>query len=153
MQYHEEETFKDLEKIINDIKSQADFHDMIDGIYEYLTELLKQPEISRLEPVLADQESRQDFIDDTLNFVGQAALKTSKNLDDKQFLKAYKASLLKFYVTRYAKAIDYRSQYDIEDFGKLEVFDDNYVIVKNNKLTRIELKDVKALLDDYLHRV
>lgn len=153
MKYHNPEVFEQLESNFGDIDSQRDLHELIEEVYGFLDELTKQKDLNSIEDVLDEVQDRQDFLDDTINFVGQAIAYSAKRLDEKQFLIAYKQAMFKFKLTRYSNKIEYRSKFDDEKLTDLPIKDENYVIVKGTTLVRPSFDDVRQFFDDYLSRV
>lgn len=153
MKYHNPEVFEPLESNFGDINSQRDLHELVENIYGYLDELTKQKDLNSIEDVLEEVQDRQDFLDDTINFVGQAIAYSAKRLDEKQFLTAYKQAMFKFKLTRYSNKVEYRSKFDDEKLTDLPIKDENYVIVKGTTLVRPSFDDIRQFFDDYLSRV
>lgn len=153
MKYHNPDVFKQLESTFSDINSQRDLHELIENIYGYLDELTKQKDLNSIEDVLDEVQDRQDFIDDTINFVGQAVAYSANRLHEKTFLTSYKQAMFKFKLTRYSNKIEFRSKFDDENLTDLPIKDENYVIVKGTTLVRPTFIDVRQFFDDYLSRV
>lgn len=155
MEYNNEETFKELEGMFKTLDDKSDLHVLVEDIYQFIDEINKQPEMST-DAVLTNPDEtldQQEFIDDTLNFVGQATAILSKRSEDKKPLREYKRTLLKFYVIKYGKRIELQSQFQDEDFNDVEIHDDNYVYAKDTILVRVTLPKLAEILDDYLHRI
>lgn len=155
MEYNNEETFKELEGMFKTLDDKSDLHALVEDIYQFIDEINKQPEMST-DAVLTNPDEtldQQEFIDDTLNFVGQATAVLSKRSEDKKPLREYKRTLLKYYVIKYGKRIELQSQFQDEDFNDVEIHDDNYVYTKDAILVRVTLPKLAEILDDYLHRI
>lgn len=155
MEYNNEETFKELEGMFKTLDDKSDLHVLVEDIYQFIDEINKQPEMST-DAVLTNPDEtldQQEFIDDTLNFVGQATAILSKRSEDKKPLREYKRTLLKFYVIKYGKRVELQSQFQDEDFNDVEIHDDNYVYAKDTILVRVTLPKLAEILDDYLHRI
>lgn len=155
MEYNNEETFKELEGMFKTLDDTSDLHALVEDIYQFIDEINKQPEMST-DAVLTNPDEtldQQEFIDDTLNFVGQATAVLSKRSEDKKPLREYKRTLLKYYVIRYGKRIELQSQFQDEDFNDVEIHNDNYVYAKDTILVRVTLPKLAEILDDYLHRI
>lgn len=155
MEYNNEETFKELEGMFKTLDDKSDLHALVEYIYQFIDEINKQPEMST-DAVLTNPDEtldQQEFIDDTLNFVGQATAVLSKRSEDKKPLREYKRTLLKYYVIKYGKRIELQSQFQDEDFNDVEIHDDNYVYTKDAILVRVTLPKLAEILDDYLHRI
>lgn len=155
MEYNNEETFKELEGMFKTLDDKSDLHVLVEDIYQFIDEINKQPEMST-DAVLTNPDEtldQQEFIDDTLNFVGQATAILSKRSENKKPLREYKRTLLKFYVIKYGKRIELQSQFQDEDFNDVEIHDDNYVYAKDTILVRVTLPKLAEILDDYLHRI
>lgn len=153
MKYHNQDVFESLEGEFGNLNSQAELHDLIENIYGYVDELTKQKDLESIADVLDEIQDRQDFIDDTINYVGQAIAYTAKRLDEKSFLTELKHAMFKFKLTRYENRINFTSKFDDEDLSDLPIQKNNYVIVKDNKLVRPSFIDLRQFLDDYLNRI
>lgn len=145
--------FKELEASFGDINSTAELHDMIDNLTVYIEELDKQKDLETIEDVLDEIKDRQDFVDDILNYVKNAAVYTAERLSDENITEEFNRSLFKQKIVQYKDSITVHSQFDEEQLSDLEILPDDYVIAKDKKLQRLSFTDLADVLNEYLNRI
>lgn len=145
--------FRELESKFDDIHSKDELHNLIEDMYEYLEELVKQTELSKLNDIPEEIEDRQSFINDVINYIQNAVILAKHRLSDNNLTLQYERKLMLNKITFYKDSIYIRSQFDDEDFNNLKILPDDYVIAKNKILVRPSFEDIMNFLNDYLKSI
>lgn len=145
--------FMSLESKFDEINSNAELHKLIDELTVYIEELDKQKDLTTISDVRDELKDRQDFTDDVITYVNNAIQYTANRLSDENIIDEFRHTLFKHQIVQFKNSVNIYSQFDEEDFGDLEILADDYVIVKDKKLTSLAFSDLADMLNDYLTRI